>query len=79
MKKRVDFELMTKEFTERDYERLLNEYKTDLHRMTVRECLFKDAFICPAYVRIMKEMEDFDATNLDYFNYEKELTIGKSN
>ena len=60
-------------------EDVLNEYRADLHSMTVKDSLVKDAYLCPAYVRAMAEIGEFDNCNLDYFNYEKEISIGEPN
>lgn len=60
-------------------EDVLNEYNEDLHNMTVKDSLVKDAYLCPAYLRAMSEIGEFDTTNTDYFNYEKELLFGKTN
>jgi hypothetical protein len=71
------FDSINNEFTEQNEEKLLNEYKRDLHSMKMKEGLEKDVFLCPAYTRIIKELNEFDRTNLDYFAYEKGLVFGK--
>ena len=58
-------------------EDVLNDYRADLHNMTMKESLAKDLFLCPAYLRAVSELGEFDQTNLDYYNYEKELLFGK--
>ena len=58
-------------------EDVLNEYRDDLHSMTVKDSLFKDTYLCPAYLRAMAEIGEFDNCNLDYFDYEKELNFGE--
>ncbi len=57
----------------------LNEYRDDLHNMTVKDSLVRDAYLCPAYLRAMKELEDYDNIELNYLNYEKDLKFGESN
>lgn len=58
-------------------EDILNEYHSSLHNMTMKDSLANDIYLCPAYLNAVKELGEFDMTNMDYFNYEKELFFGK--
>lgn len=57
---------------------MLNEYANDLHKMTVKENL-KKFYLSSENKNLVKENADFEKTNEDFFNYEKELEIGKTN
>lgn len=76
MREEIVWEQYTSSFG-KTTEDILNEYRSDLHNMTMRESLISDAMLCPAYLRAVSELGEFDQTNLDYFNYEKELLFGK--
>ncbi|MDD4110859.1 MAG: hypothetical protein PHS54_04850 [Clostridia bacterium] len=54
-----------------------NEYESDLHTMTMKESTAKNFLHSPEYRQIFDEMRIFDQTNLDYFKYEKDLSIGE--
>lgn len=56
-----------------------NEYERDLHNMTMKDGLFENCLQCHEYKNILREMTNFDQTNFDYFNYEKELKLGELN
>lgn len=60
-------------------EDVLNEYQGNLHTMKMKEEVFQNFCRCPRYLKILCEMEEFDSTNLDFFNYEKELNFGEGN
>ena len=60
-------------------EDVLNDYATDLHSMKMKEEVAKNAYLCPAYLKAMAEIGEFDNCNLDYFCYEKEISIGEPN
>ena len=58
-------------------EDVLNEYQSDLHNMKMKEELFQNMNFCPNYLKVLCELEEFESTNLDFFNYEKELNFGE--
>lgn len=73
--KKYNEELLANEKTEQE---ILNEYREELHTMKMKDDL-KESHLCKAYKRVVKENEEFDKTNQDFFNYEKEIEIGKTN
>ena len=52
-----------------------NEYERDLHNMTMKDNEFKDCLSSKEYAELSDDLNIFDKTNPDYFNYEKELII----
>lgn len=73
--KKYNEELLANEKTEQE---ILNEYREELHTMKMKDEL-RECHLCQAYKRVVKENEEFDKTNQDFFNYEKEIGIGKTN
>lgn len=60
-------------------ESVLNDFESELHNMKVKKGLFKQTFQSPKYVEVAgKICVDFDSTNFDLVNYEKEFLIGES-
>lgn len=79
MKNQINWEEYNSAFDlEKSENEMLNEYADDLHKMTVKENL-KKFYLSADNKKLVKENEDFEKTNQDFFNYEKELEIGKTN
>jgi hypothetical protein len=78
-KKTIDWKAYKEELGNRATQGVFNEYERDLHTMTMKEGPYEKCISSPKYKIALNDMPDFDRTNLDYFNYEKELTLGKFN
>ncbi|MCI6542434.1 MAG: hypothetical protein MR423_01345 [Firmicutes bacterium] len=78
MKQLIDWEEYCKAFDEMDCG-IFNECIRDLHNMKMKEGLCDEIFGCEEYSSVLRELEAFDQTNFDYFEYEKEITIGETN
>lgn len=79
MKNQINWEEYNSAFDlEKSENEMLNEYADDLHKMTMKENL-KKFYLSADNKKLVKENEDFEKTNQDFFNYEKELEIGKTN
>lgn len=74
---RIDWKNYKEELESRETQALFNECERDLHTMTVKEGSVKKHLLSPTYGKIVNQMSIFDQTNLDYFNYEKELSFGE--
>jgi hypothetical protein len=78
-KRIIDWKAYKQELEKREGRASFNEYESDLHTMRVKEGLIEKELLCPIYKKVWNEMNAFDGTNLDYFRYEKELTLGEFN
>ncbi|MGN0748092.1 MAG: hypothetical protein ACI4L1_00190 [Christensenellales bacterium] len=78
MKQIIDWEEYCKAFDECD-QRVFNECIRSLHNMKMKEGLWEKVFVSAEYLGAVREFDEFDQTDFDYFEYEKEISIGETN